>query len=292
MRVFVTGATGFIGSAVVRELKEAGHEVLGLARSDEAAAKLAAAGAAVHPGALNDPRSLAAGARGCDGVVHLAFIHDFSRYEDNAETDRLATAALAEALSGSGKPLVVTSGTAVLLPGRVGIETDPPTAQTRAKSELVLAAADHGVRVSVVRLAPSVHGQGDSAFVPALIGIARAAGVSAYVGDGANRWPAVHRLDAARLFRLALERGEPGARFHGVAEEGVPVRAIAEAIGERLGLPARSVSPDEAVGHFGWLAGFVGLDTPVSSARTRAALGWEPQGPDLLTDLREGGYFA
>jgi nucleoside-diphosphate-sugar epimerase len=292
MRVFVTGATGFIGSAVVQELISAGHEVSGLARSDAAAAKLAQAGAGVHRGALDDLASLAAGARASDGVIHLAFIHDFSRYEANAETDRVAAAAMADAMEGTGKPLVVTSGTAVLPPGRVGVETDVPTAQTRAKSELVLAAAGRGVRVSAVRLAPSVHGRGDTAFVPALIGLARDKGVSAYVGDGANRWPAVHRLDAARLFRLALEKGDPGQRFHGAAEEGIPVRAIAGAIGAGLGLPVRSIDPDEAAGHFGWLSGFVSLDMPASSVFTRATLGWDPHEADLLTDLCESGYFA
>ncbi|WP_426127755.1 SDR family oxidoreductase [Pararhizobium sp. PWRC1-1] len=292
MRIFVTGATGFIGSAVVQELLGTGHRVLGLARSDAAAAKLAQAGAQVHRGALDDLDSLAAGARDTDGVVHLAFIHDFSQYEANAETDRLATAALAEALVDTGKPLVVTSGTAVLATGRVGVETDPPTTQTRAKSELVLAWADRGVRVSAVRLAPSVHSKGDMAFVPMMIRIARDKGVSAYVGDGQNRWPAVHRSDAARLFRLALEKGAAGARFHGVAEEGIPVRAIAEAIGAGLGVPVRSVTPDEAVAHFGWLAGFAGLDAPASSVITRSALGWVPTGPELITDMRENGYFA
>lgn len=292
MRVFVTGATGFIGTAVVQELLGAGHEVVGLARSDEAAAKLKAAGAGAHRGALDDLESLAEGARWADGVAHLAFIHDFSRYEENAETDRMATAALAGALEGTGKPLVVTSGTAVLTPGRMGVETDAPTAQTRAKSELVLAWANRGVRVSVVRLAPSVHGRGDAAFVPALVAIARDTGVSAYVGDGTNRWPAVHRLDAARLFRLALERSEPGARFHGVAEAGIPTRTIAEAIGAGLCLPVRSISPEEAAGHFGWLAGFLQLDALASSALTRDALGWAPTEPGLIQDMREGGYFA
>lgn len=292
MRVFVTGATGFIGSAVVQELIGAGHTVSGLARSDASAEALVRAGAAVHRGALHDTESLAAGARACDGVIHLAFIHDFSQYEANAETDRVATAAMAAAMEGTGKPLVVTSGTAVLAPGRVGVETDAPTAQTRAVSELVLDAADRGVRVSAVRLAPSVHGAGDHAFVPALIDIARKTGVSAYVGDGANRWPAVHRLDAATLFRLALEKAAPGARLHGAAEEGITVRSIAETIGEGLGLPVRSVTTDEALGQFGWLAGFIGLDAPASSAITRSTLGWDPKHPDLLTDMQLNGYFA
>ncbi len=292
MRVFVTGATGFIGSAFVQELIGAGHEVLGLARSEASAAALSRLGAQAHRGELSDLGSLAAGAGACDGVVHLAFIHDFSRYEQNAETDRQAAAAMAAALEGSGRPLVVTSGTAVLPPGRLGTEDNPPTTQTRAKSELALAWADRGVRVSVVRLPPSVHGRGDRAFVPALIDVARRSGVSAYLGDGGNRWPAVHRLDAARLFRLALERAEPGQRLHGVAEEGIPVRRIAEAIGAGLGVPIRSLAADEADAQFGWLAGFLGLDGPASSAITRAALGWNPREPDLLTDVRENGYFA
>ena len=292
MRIFVTGGTGFIGTAVVHELISAGHRVMGLARSDAAAAKLTQAGAEAHLGSLDNLASLAAGARACDGVIHLAFIHDFSQYEANAETDRMATAAMADALEGTGKPLVVTSGTAVLAPGRVGVETDPPTAQTRAVSELVLAYADRGVRVSAVRLAPTVHGAGDTAFVPALVAIAQRTGVSAYVGDGANRWPAIHRLDAARLFRLALESGGPGARFHGAAEEGIPVRTIAEAIGHGLGLPVRSITADEAEAQFGWLAGFLSLDAPASSAITRATLGWSPREPDLITDIHENGYFA
>lgn len=292
MRVFVTGATGFIGSAVVQALIGADHDVLGLARSDEAAARLAAAGAKAHKGDLSDLDSLVAGVRASDGVIHLAFIHDFSRYEANAETDRQALAAMAGALEGSGKPLIATSGVTVLPPGRVGTEKDLPTNQIRAKSELVLAAADKGIRVSVVRLAPTVHGKGDRAFVPALIEVARRTGVSAYVGEGQNRWPAVHRLDAAQLFRLALERGAPGSRFHGVAEEGIPMRAIAETIGKGLGVPVRSVSPAEAAAQFGWLAGFVGADAPASSALTRRALGWQPREIDLLSDMRENGYFA
>jgi nucleoside-diphosphate-sugar epimerase len=292
MRVFVTGATGFIGTAVVQELINSGHTVLGLARSDASAEALVRAGCEVHRGELSDPTSLADGARACDGVVHLAFIHDFSQYAANAEVDRLATAAMAKALEGTGKPLVVTSGTAVLTPGVVGTETDDPTAQVRSASERVLASADRGVRVSVVRLAPSVHGKGDHAFIPALIDIARRTGVSAYVGDGTNRWTAVHRLDAARLFRLALEGATPGTRLHGVAEEAIPVRAIAETIGKGLGLPVRSLTVDEAPAQFGWLAGFIAMDSPASSLITRQTLGWNPTHPDLLTDMRENGYFT
>lgn len=296
MRVFVTGATGFIGTAIVRELLEAGHEVLGLARSDEAADALARAGAAAHRGDLLDVGSLAAGAGACDGVIHAAFIHDFSKYEENAEIDRRALEAMAGALEGSGKPLVATSGTTVLAPGRTGTEEDAPAPDSpgyiRAASEVVLAAADRGVRASVVRLPPSVHGPGDRAFVPALIEVARRTGVAAYIGDGANRWPAVHRLDAARLFRLALEKAAPGSRLHGAAEEGIPMRAIAETIGQGLGVPVRGIAADEAAAHFDWLGLFVAIDNPTSSALTRDALGWRPQEDGLLTDMRESGYFS
>lgn len=296
MRVFVTGATGFIGSAVVNELMAAGHQVLGLVRSDASADALARLGVEPHRGELSDTNSLAAGARTCDGVIHTAFIHDFSQYEANAATDQRALDAMARALQGSGKPLVATSGTAVLAPGRIGTEDDLPAldglGRIRAASEVVLAAAERGVRVSVVRLPPSVHGRGDHAFVPALIDIARRTGVAAFVGDGANRWPAVHRLDAARLFRLALEKAAPGSRLHGAAEEGIPMRAIAQAIGRGLGLPVRGMGEEEAAGHFGWLAPFVALDNSTSSALTRSSLGWDPQQPDLLTDLRDSGYFS
>lgn len=297
MRVFVTGATGFIGEAIVRELREAGHEVTGLARSDAAAETLARWGAEAHRGELADLESLAAGARASDGVIHAAFIHDFADYAGNGETDRRAVEAMGAALAGSGRPLVVTSGTTVVLPGRPVTEEDAgdrnsPGAPRVASEEAVLAMAQRGVRGSVVRLPPSVHGAGDHAFVPALIEVARRTGVSAHVGDGANRWPAVHRLDAARLFRLALEKAAPGTRLHGVADEGVALRDIARTIGEGLGVPVRSIRADEAEAHFGWLGGFASLDVPASSAITRRALGWEPRGPDLLTDMRENGYFA
>jgi nucleoside-diphosphate-sugar epimerase len=298
MRVFVTGATGFIGSAIVRELLEAGHEVLGLVRSAAAAETLARLGVKAHAGELSDTDSLAAGAKACEGVIHTAFIHDFSAYDAAVETDRRAVEALAGALEGSGKPFVVTSGTLMLArvaPGRVGTEEDTlgSAAIPRAASEATaLAAARRGVRASIVRLPPSVHGTGDHGFVPRLIDIARRTRISAFVGDGANRWPAVHRLDAARLFRLALEKAAPGARLHGVAEEGVPLRAIAQTIGAGLGLPVRSLAEDEARKHFDWLAPFVAIDNPTSSALTRRTLGWQPQQPDLLTDMREGGYFS
>lgn len=294
MRVFVTGATGFIGQAVVQELITAGHAVLGLARSAAAVEALARAGIAVHRGDLSDPDSLAAGARVCDGVIHLAFIHDFNAHLAAVETDRLAVAAMIDALAGSQKPLVIASGTALAASGRVATETDPanPAVSPRALTEsLVLDAAARGVRGSVMRLSPSVHGRGDHGFVPHLIAIARGKGVAAFIGDGANRWPAVHRTDAARLFRLALEQAPAGTRLHAAAEEGIAFRAIAEAIGAGLGLPVRGIRPEEAPAHFGWMARFAAIDGPASSAGTRAAFGWQPTGPGLLQDMREGGYF-
>ncbi|HXZ06978.1 MAG TPA: SDR family oxidoreductase [Paraburkholderia sp.] len=299
MRVFVTGATGFIGSAIVRELLMAGHEVLGLARSDAAAEALTRLGIQAHRGELSDHGSLVAGARACDGVIHTAFIHDFSAYEAAAETDRRAVQALTVALEGSGKPFVLTSGTALLAPGRIGTEEDAPSpgsaAYPRAASEAtVLAAAGRGVRTSVIRLPPSVHGDGDhgfaAGFASALIGVAREKGVSAYVGDGLNRWPAVHRLDAAHLYRLALEKGFAGAKYHAVADEGVAVREIAEVIGRRLNAPVVAKSFEETGDHFGWLARFIGVDCPASSARTRERLGWRPVRPGLIPDLDRAFY--
>ena len=299
MRVFLTGATGFIGSAIVNELRAAGHETLGLARSDASAGALAKAGVEVHRGELSNTASLVAGATACEGVIHTGFIHDFSQYAANIETDRLAVAAMARALEGSGKPLVIASGTGMVAFGRTGgqtaTEADAPVSEAvpRAASEaLVLAASGRGVRGAVVRLPPTVHGAGDKGFIPWMIGFAREKGHAAYIGEGVNRWPAVHRLDAARVFRLALERAAPGTRLHAVAEEGVPLRAVAEAIGAGLGLPVRSLTADEAPDYFGFLAMFASMDNPTSSALTREALGWGPEGPDLLSDMRENGYFA
>jgi nucleoside-diphosphate-sugar epimerase len=298
MRIFVTGATGFIGSAIVRELRQAGHDVVGLARSDAAAETLANAGATAHRGDLSDPASLAAAARACDGVIHTAFIHDFTRFDASVATDRAAVTALLDALEGTDKPFVTTSVTALLSSaGRIGTERDVAiqgsTHTQRAAAEaMVLAAADRGVRTSAVRLPPSVHGAGDYGFVPMLIATARRTGFAGYVGDGANRWPAVHRFDAARLYRLALENAAPATVLHAVAEEGVPMRAIAETIGAGLGLPVRSLTPEEGSAHFDWFVHFIAMDNPASSAITRETLGWTPQQPELLTDMRENGYFG
>ena len=293
MRIFVTGATGFVGSAIVEELISAGHQVLGLARSDAAADALARLGVEAHRGELSDTESLVAGAQACEGVIHTAFIHDFSNYAAAAETDRHTIEALGGALAGSDRPLIVTSGTLLLqLQGPRATEEDAPNPSFPRKSEEAAASvAARGVRVSVVRLPPSVHGEGDHGFVPALIGLAREKGVSAYVRDGLNRWPAVHRLDAAHLFRLALEKGSAEAWYHGVADEGVPFRDIAEVIGRRLNVPVVSKSPEESVDHFGWLAHFVAIDCPASSAQTQEQMGWRPTHPALIPDIDRPSYF-
>jgi nucleoside-diphosphate-sugar epimerase len=297
MRVFVTGGTGFIGSAIVRELLEASHQVLGLTRSDAAAARLASAGADVHRGALDDLNSLYDGARAADGVIQLAFnnISETTDFAAACQAELRAIEAIGAALEGSGKPLAVVSGTlALAMLGRPGTEEDvPDPAVPRVPSEhAAIALARRGVRSSVVRLAPLVHGEGDKAgFVPSLIGIARAKGVSAFVGDGSNRWPAVHRLDAARLFRLAVEAAPAGSRLHGAGEEGVPFREIAEAIGRQLKLPVVSIAAEDAGDHFGFLGPLVSADNPTSSALTRQRLGWQPQGPGLIADIEQGHYF-
>ena len=292
MRVFVTGATGFIGSAVVRELMGAGHTVLGMARSDAGAKTLAAAGAQVHRGDLEDLGSLRKGAEVSDGVIHLAFNHDFSNWEASSESDRRAIEALGAALAGSDRPLIVTSGTAVAItPGRLTTEEDAPNSPIpRVASERAAASvAAQGVRVSVMRL-PQVHDPVKQGLITYLVAIAREKGVSAYIGDGLNRWPAVHVLDCARLYRLALEKGSAGARYHAVAEEGVPLRPVAEGIGRSLKLPVVSLSPEKAGEHFGWLAAFAGSDIPASSALTQEWLGWRPTGPGLISDLDQMRY--
>ncbi|WP_156681098.1 SDR family oxidoreductase [Sphingomonas profundi] len=294
MRVFLTGATGFIGSRVVAELLAAGHHVLGLTRSEAGARQLAEAGAEAHRGALEDPATLASGAAQADAVIHTAFDHDFSRFVENCEKDRRVIGAMADALVGSDRPLIITSGTGLgsVGPGRPAIEqaVDWHHPNPRVASEEAgAAAAERGVSVAVVRL-PQVHDTEKQGLISPLIELSRAKRLSAYVGDGGNRWPAAHVGDVARLYRLALERHEAGARYHAVAEEGVPAREIAQVIGAGLGVPVRSLSAEEAAEHFGWLAMFTSLDMPASSAWTRQRLGWKPTGPDLLTDLRAMDY--
>jgi nucleoside-diphosphate-sugar epimerase len=293
MRVFVTGATGFVGTAVVRELIDAGHQVLGLARSDAAAQSLVAAGAAVHHGSLEDLESLGSGAAAADGVIHTAFIHDFSNYGPAAEADRRAIETLGSSLAGSDRPLIVTSGSLLAQrQGPLATEEDAHNPNFPRKSEdAAFALAARGVRVSVLRLPPSVHGKGDHGFVPRLIGVAREKGVSAFIRDGLNRWPAVHRLDAAHLYRLILENGSAGATYHGVADEGVRTREIAEAIGCGLNVPVVRKSPEEAADHFGWIGRFFGIDGPASSALTQERLGWRPVQLGIIADLNADHYF-
>ncbi|HJV47086.1 MAG TPA: SDR family oxidoreductase [Bacillota bacterium] len=274
MRVFVTGATGYVGSAVVRELIDAGHKVVGLTRSDKGAVILKEAGAEVHRGDLADLDSLRSGAAAADGVIHLAFKHDFSDFAGSLATDLLAVETIGAALEGSGKPFVITAH-----------------ANGTASDNAAIGLANRGVRTSIVMLAPSVHGEGDKGFVPRLINIARTKGFSAYIGNGSNHWTAVHRLDAAHLYCLALEKAPAGSRLDGVADEGVPFRNIASVIGKHLNLPVVSISREEAEDHFGFLGTIAALDIPRSSAQTQELLGWRPKHPSLISDLEQGHYF-
>ncbi|MCE4556640.1 SDR family oxidoreductase [Pelomonas cellulosilytica] len=294
MHVFVTGATGFIGSAIVQELLSHGHRVTGLARSDAAVEALAAAGAAAYRGSIEDLDSLRRGAAAADAVIHTAFNHDFSRFAASCEEDRHVITALGDALASSGRRLVVTSGTALVAGKALAIETDAPsTRHPRAASEQAVAAlVERGVNASVVRLPPSVHGDGDHGFVPLLIDLASQKGLAAYVGDGHNRWPAVHRLDAAELFRRVAEAGRAGVSYHGAAETGVRFCDLTAVIGRRLGLPVRGLEVDAAAAHFGWLHHFAGMDNPTSSDWTQRELGWRPRRIGLLADVDQPGYFS
>ncbi|HEY1421524.1 MAG TPA: SDR family oxidoreductase [Candidatus Dormibacteraeota bacterium] len=294
MRVFVTGASGWIGSATVAELLKAGHQVVGLARSDASAAAVSALGAEVHRGSLDDLGSLRAAAAASDGVVHLGYSHDFSRMAEAAEMDRQALETIGEALVGTGRPLVFASGVLGAAPGRVLTETDTadPSLHPRiAASAAALALAEQGVRTAAVRFAPTVHGPGDHGFVATLVKIARDRGVSGYVGDGASRWPAVHRLDAARLVALAVDGAPPGSVLHAIGDEGIPTREIAEAIGSGLGLPVVSVPAEQASEHFGWIGRFFGVDCRASNELTRKLMAWAPTHVGLLADLKAGHYF-
>jgi nucleoside-diphosphate-sugar epimerase len=307
MRFFVTGASGWIGSAVVPELIDAGHQVVGLARSDASAGVLTESGAEVVRGTVDDLDVLRDAAVASDGVIHLAFKHDIAfsgGFEDAADADRRAIDTFGEVLAGSDRPFLIASGTLGLAPGRVATERDGQEsgpvgahlaggpAKRMANAQATVALADRGIRSSVVRLPPTVHGDGDHGFIAGVVAIAREKGVSGYIGDGANRWSAVHRSDAAHLFRLALESAPAGSTLHAVSDEGVPIRAVAEVIGRHLGLPAASVSAADAPGHFSWLADFLGMDSPASSAHTRELLGWQPARPGLIDDLDKGHYFA
>jgi nucleoside-diphosphate-sugar epimerase len=297
MKVFVTGATGYIGSAIVRELLATGHQVLGLARSDAAATSLASGGAQVHRGSLDDLESLRRGAATADGVIHTAYFTTSSDLTRSGEVDLYAIKTLGAELAGSDRPFVVTSGIGLLQPGRLGTEEDTASpnsagAYRMASEEAALELSSRGVRVSIVRLPPTTYGEGDHGFVPTLINVARAKGVSAYPGDGSNRWPAVHRKDAAHLFCLALEKAPAGSVLHAVADEGVPVREIAGVISRRLGVPVVSLPIEEAGSHFGWIGHIFSLDIPASSVLTRQRLGWHPVQPGLLADLDGDYYFT
>lgn len=294
MRILVTGASGWIGSASVTELVAAGHQVLGLARSDDAAARVEALGAEVVRGSLDDATSLRAAAAQAEGVVHLGYNHDFSQMGAAAQTDRAAIELFADVLQGTGGPLMIASGTLGLSLGRIGTEADMPNLDIHPRlvnAAYTLGLAGRGIRSMVVRFAPTVHGAGgDHGFIAVLAGIARAKGVSAYIGDGQNQWPAVHRLDAGKLVQLAVEREKPGSVLHAVAEEGITTRQIAEAIGQSVGVPAASIPAGQAAEHFGWIGMFFGADAPASSAITRELLGWTPTHPGLLADIAAGHY--
>ncbi len=294
MRVFVTGASGFIGVAVIKELRDHGHEVLGLARSDASAAAIKSLGGEVLRGSIEDLEILRRGAAEADGVIHLAFIHDFSKFVENGQIDKRAIEAIGEVLVGTNKPFVVTSGTGLLAPGRLATEDDVARdgeGVPRVSEPAAFAFAPRGVRVSAIRL-PQVHGgEGKAGFIGYAFEIARQKGVSAYVGDGANRWPSAHRVDVAKLYRLALEKGRAGAAYHAVADEGIPMREIAEVLARQLNVQAQSITQDAAPAHFGFLAIFAGLDMPASSAKTRAELGWKPTEIGCLEDIGQPGYF-
>lgn len=294
MRIFVTGATGFIGTAIVQELIGAGHQVLGLARSDASAQKLTDAGASVHRGDLEDLDSLRSGVAQADGVIHAGFIHDFSRFAEVCEVDKIAIETIGLVLEGSNRPFIVTSGTALVSPGKLATEDIIPAfnpAWPRASEQTADALAQKGVSAAVIRLSPSVHGNEDlHGFIPILVNIAQEKGFSAYIGDGQNQWNAVHRLDAAHLFRLALENATPSARYHAAAEEAITVKSIAEAIGKQLGLPVKSISKEEAIEHFGWFSHMAAIDCPASSKWTQNQLSWKPKQSTLLNDIEQGVY--
>ncbi|GAB3277893.1 SDR family oxidoreductase [Larkinella harenae] len=293
MRVFVTGATGFIGSAIVQELVRSGHQVIGLARSEAAVQALTQNGVVALRGSLEDVDRLKKGAAEADGVIHTAFIHDFSNYGAAAETDKRAIEAIGASLAGSTRPFIVTAGMlGIRADGGYITEDDRASGSLRASETTAMALAEAGVHASVIRLPPSVHDVGDYGFVPFLINTAREKGVSAYVGNGNNHWPAVHRLDAALLFRLALEKGTRGARYHGIGDEGIPVREIAEVIGKQLNLPVVSISPEEADRHFDWMGRFIQFDSLASREKTSERLGWQPVHSGLLEDLNAGHYFG
>lgn len=292
MKVFVTGASGFIGSAVVHELLNAGHQVVGLARSDASAQALTNAGAEVLRGSLEDTHSLQKGAKEADGVIHTAFIHDFSNYQAAAQTDKAAIEAIGAALAGTNRPCIVTGGILGLKASDKDeiTEEDAAPGLPRASEVSGLALVANGVKASIIRLPPSVHDKGDKGFVPMLINVAREKGIAAYVGDGNTHWPAVHRLDAALLFRLALEKGIAGSRYNAIGDTGIPVREIAEMIGKQLNIPVVSISPEEAANYFSWMARFIVLDSPASSKITREVLGWQPKHIGLLEDMQKN-YF-